>query len=71
MKWSGDSWRAHQNADKLWYFWDESDAFEIGPYRSKADCVNALELYGQYLDKQISFNQFTDQSKLIKGIPHG
>lgn len=65
MKWS--EWRAHQNADGLWYFWDESDAYEIGPYRTKQECVDAMNQYAEELS-QPPHPFFSDLLKRTKAL---
>jgi hypothetical protein len=40
--------RIHQDeTDLLWYFWDETDADRIGPYNTRAECVEGLMRYSQ------------------------
>jgi len=35
----------HQNEDGKWYFWDETWAFEEGPFNTKLEAENALDKY--------------------------
>jgi len=35
----------HQNEDGKWYFWNETWAFEEGPFETKLKAENALNEY--------------------------
>ena len=65
-----DTWRAHQNADKRWWFWDENDVLEIGPYQTKEDCLMAIKVYAEeYLNRLISYANFIKRTNMI--MPKG
>ncbi|MCX9024685.1 MAG: hypothetical protein OIN85_01150 [Candidatus Methanoperedens sp.] len=35
----------HQHADGKWFFWDEVQCDEYGPYDTKEECQDKLQLY--------------------------
>lgn len=39
--------------DGLWYFWDESWAYQHGPYNTLAECKEALDKYALTLERTI------------------
>jgi len=39
----------HQNEDCKWYFWDETWAFEEGPFDTEEDAKTALGKYFDYV----------------------
>lgn len=46
-----DSNFVHQKPDGSWWFWDETEYEEIGPYSTQAKAVGALVRYADELNK--------------------
>jgi hypothetical protein len=40
----------HQDADGRWFFWDETWAARLGPYKTRALAKRSLAAYVEYLE---------------------
>ena len=55
--------------DGLWYFWDETETEELGPWECEVDAEIALSIYCQKLNGNIQRRNSMKEDYIIPGMP--